>query len=85
MNELRILGINVIDRIKESGKTQEVLSEYADVIKIRMGYHELTDEKCSRNALIVLQLKGNQLRWDGLEEKLNNIEGLVVKNMRFKY
>ncbi|MFC2138177.1 hypothetical protein ACFLTE_08390 [Bacteroidota bacterium] len=85
MNELRIIGINVTDRIKEAGKTQEVLSEFSDIIKIRMGFHELTDEKCSRNALIVLQLKGNSDKWKTFEDKLNDIDGLVIKSMHFNY
>lgn len=85
MNELKIIGINVTDRIKEAGRTQDILSEYSDIIKIRLGFHELTDEKCSRNALIVLQLKGDKTKWKQFEDQLNAVDGLVVKNMLFNF
>lgn len=85
MNELIILGINVTDRIKEAGKAQQVLSEFADCIKIRLGFHELSEEVCSRNAFIIVQLKGEKEKCIRMEDKLNRVEGLVVKKMCFNY
>lgn len=85
MNELRILGINVTDRIKEAGNTQKVLSDYAGSIKTRLGFHELSEEICSRNAYIILQLMGDPKKWDELEKRLNTIDGLNVCRMNFKY
>lgn len=83
MNEIRILGIHVIDRIKEAGKTQAILTKYACNIKTRMGFHEISDEICSRNGLIVLELKGDNNEWDKLENELNEIGGIMVKHMKF--
>ena len=83
MNELRIIGINVLDRIKEAGRTQAVLSSYAHCIRTRLGFHELNNEVCSRNAFILLELRGNSSEWDKLHEELLAIGGLNVQVMSF--
>lgn len=85
MNELRIIGINVMDRIKEAGRTQETLSKYAYLIKTRWGFHELTEATCSRNGFIVLELQGNSKEWDEFENELNNLGGVQVKHMKFNF
>jgi hypothetical protein len=83
MTELRILGINVTDRIKAAGLAQAVLSRYAHCIRTRLGFHELTSEVCSRNALILLELKGNSSEWDTLQRELSLIGGLNIQVMSF--
>ena len=83
MKEKRILGINVLDRIKEAGHTQKVLSKYATSIKTRLGFHELNEDVCSRNGFIILELTGNISDWDHLENELNEIGGINVQKMIF--
>lgn len=83
MNEIRILGIHVIDRIKEAGKTQAILTKHAGIIKTRLGFHEVSEEVCSRNGLIVLELKGTTDQWEVLESDLASIGGISVKQMNF--
>ena len=85
MNELRLLGIHITDRIKEAGLLPKVLSNYSHCIKTRLGFHELTVEVCSRKAYIIIQLTGKPEEWNELENKLNNINGLLVKKMSFNY
>lgn len=84
MKEIRVLGINVFDRIKEAGRAQKLLSKYAACIKTRLGFHELTADVCSRTGFIILELKGDSSRWDSLEKELDEIGGLTVKRMSFK-
>lgn len=84
MNELRILGINVFDRIKEAGRLQIILSKYAPCIKTRLGFHELTADVCSRTGFIILELKGEQSKWDELENELKEIGGLNLQRMSFQ-
>lgn len=84
MKEVRILGILITDRIKEAGRTQKTLSEYAHVIKSRLGFHEVTEAVCSRVGIIVLQLTGAPAEMDQLEEALRKIEGIEVQKMRFE-
>lgn len=83
MNEKRIIGINVLDRIKEAGRTQKVLTKYAKSIKTRLGFHELNDDVCSRNGFVVLELTGKISEWDELENELNKIGGINIQRMSF--
>jgi hypothetical protein len=83
MKEIRILGLLITDRIKEAGQTQEVLSRFGHIINSRLGFHEVTEETCSRVGFIVLQLSGNVSEFDNLESALGEIRGLEVKRMQF--
>lgn len=75
MQETMILGILVFDRIKEAGKTQEVLTRHAEVIRSRLGFHELDDHTCSRVGTILLILQGKPEKWQELREDLPKSAG----------
>jgi hypothetical protein len=83
MNELRILGLNVFDRIKEAGRTQSVLSRYAHCIRTRLGFHELSTDVCSRNGFIILELAGMKEDWENLQDELEEIGGINIQIMSF--
>lgn len=77
---MEIVAIKIIDRIKEAGLTQGVLSKYASFITTRLGFHEVSDAVCSREACIILYLpEGNA----SLQEALKSIGGIVVKTLSF--
>lgn len=84
MKEIRILGLLITDRIKEAGRTQEVLTRFSFIIKSRLGFHEVTEEVCSRVGVILLQLSGQPADFDALEQALSEIGGLEVRHMSFK-
>ena len=84
MKELRILGLRVNDRIKEAGRTQAILTDYAKCINTRLGFHEVSEDVCSRTGFIILELRDSPEKWDRLENELNQIGGLDVKKMNFK-
>jgi hypothetical protein len=83
MKQLKILGIFILDRIKEAKKTQQVLSKYNHLIKARLGFHELHEGSCSRQAFIVLHLQGDPVEWELFEQELSAIGGIQVKEMSF--
>ena len=83
MKELRIIGLLITDRIKEAGRTQQTLTKYAHVIKSRLGFHEVTEDVCSRTGVVILQLAGNSLECDKLEDELGQVGGLEIKRMVF--
>jgi hypothetical protein len=83
MKELRIIGLLITDRIKEAGRTQQVMTKYAHVIKSRLGFHEVTEDVCSRLGVIILQLAGNPVECDNLEKELGEIGGLEIQHMVF--
>jgi hypothetical protein len=85
MHELRILGLLITDRIKEAGMTQEVLSQYAHIIRSRLGFHEVTEDVCSRVGFVLLQVSGTATECDSFEQKLAEIRGIEIQKMVFKY
>ena len=80
---LCILGIRINDRIKEAGNVQRVLTQYGCSIKTRLGLHEVTDNHCSTNGLIIIELTGPQADQDKLKKELANIQGIMIKTMDF--
>jgi hypothetical protein len=80
---IKVLGIKIIDRIKEAGLTQDILSRHANVITTRLGFHEVTDEVCSREAYIILHLTGDKAVTDKLASELKSLEGIEIREMTF--
>ena len=85
MTETRILGLLISDRIKEAGRTQVVLSHHARIIRSRLGFHEVSEDKCSRTGIMLLHLTGTATEWDVLQKDLAEIGGLEVKQMSFTF
>lgn len=80
---IKVLGIKIIDRIKEAGLTQEILSRHATVITTRLGFHEVSDSVCSREAYIILHLNGDPSDTDNLRSELEALGGVVIREMVF--
>jgi hypothetical protein len=80
---IKILGIKIIDRIKEAGLTQEILSRYANVITTRLGFHEVTEAVCSREAYIILHLNGDPADTVKLMSDLNKLGGIELREIIF--
>ena len=83
MKEIRIIGLLITDRIKEAGRVQELLTRHAGLIRSRLGFHEVSEDVCSRTGVIVLQLSGEPERFDRFEEELREIGGVEVRHMVF--
>ena len=80
---IKVLGIKIIDRIKEAGLTQEILSRYSGVITTRLGFHEVNDNVCSREAYIILHLKDDHAESEKLAKELEPLGGIVIREMIF--
>jgi hypothetical protein len=80
---IKVLGIKIIDRIKEAGLTQGTLSRHASLITTRLGFHEVTDSVCSREAYIILHLNGDPADSDKLFSDLNQLGGIELREMKF--
>jgi hypothetical protein len=80
---IKVIGIKIIDRIKEAGLTQGILSKHASVITTRLGFHEVTDEICSREAYIILHLNGDPADTGKLSSELKSLEGIEIREMIF--
>jgi hypothetical protein len=80
---IKVLGIKIIDRIKEAGLVQEILSRHADLITTRLGFHEVSDSLCSREAYIVLHLNGDNSDSDKLTSELRTLGGIEIREIAF--
>jgi len=80
---IKVLGIKIIDRIKEAGLTQEILSRYSSMITTRLGFHEVTDSLCSREAYLILHLKDDHTGSEKLISELEPLGGIVIREMNF--
>ncbi len=83
MKELWILGVQITDRVKEASLVQDVMTKYGCTIKTRLGLHEVREDFCSPNGLILLELTGNPSEFPKLENALLAIPGLQVRKMIF--
>lgn len=80
---IKVLGIKIIDRIKEAGLTQEILSRYSSLITTRLGFHEVTDSICSREAYLILHLKDDHAGSEKLIRELQPLGGIAIREMNF--
>jgi hypothetical protein len=82
---VRVIGIKITDRIKESGLVQRTLSKYGSIISTRLGFHELSSELCSREGFMIIHLAGLPDDCEELAEKLKKTEGITVREMVFSH
>lgn len=81
-SDIRILGINVLQREIASKEIQKVLTRYGCSIKTRLGLNDF-DEDADGGGLILLELIGDKNEWIKLENELYAIEGLEIAKMEF--
>jgi hypothetical protein len=83
MNQKVILGISVADRPRHIPDVQSVLTEFGCCIKTRIGLHEVTENACSPNGTILVELHGDPNECANLEKKLRSLEGVELQKMVF--
>lgn len=80
-----ILGIHITNRLRHAGEVQKVLTEYGCNIKTRLGLHEVADNYCAGEGVVLLELIGGAEIRQGMVAKLKVIEGIEVKDMVFAH
>lgn len=73
-----IMIVSVNGRSKNAPQMQEVLTKSGCIIKTRLGLHE-TENVCSDEGIIILQLCGEKEDISRLEKELNGLEGIKAK------
>jgi len=73
-----VLGVLVSHRTDSAVEVQDVLTKFGCIIRMRLGLHETTNV-CAEDALLLLQLDGEDLEIKNLEESLNAIDGVKTK------
>jgi len=79
-----ILGVHISNRTKHVSKVQDLLTAYGCNIKTRLGMHLVSQDLCSPNGLIILEMAGKNAIAYELVDKLNAIEGVDCQKMAFK-
>jgi hypothetical protein len=80
-----IFGVHVQNRLQKVPSVQKLLSEYGCNIKTRIGLHQVSEELCSHQGLIVLEMFGNEATCQELADKLSALEGVEVQKMVFEH
>lgn len=80
-----IAGIHVTNRARNVSNLQPILTEYGCSIRTRIGLHETSEQHCSPNGLIVLEMFGDEKEYAGMFDKLRAIEGVEVRVMEFTH
>ncbi len=84
MNELRVLGVYISDRLDAAQLVQKTLTKFGCSIKTRLGLNEVVDDFCSNSGLILLELTGDLNEAIKLENELLKIDGVQVEKMVFR-
>jgi len=74
-----LIGIRMDNRVGNALNFQKVLTENGCRIRARLGLHEVSDDACSNDGLIVLQPCGEKEEIEQLVEDLNSLKGITAK------
>jgi hypothetical protein len=78
-----ILGVHITNRTQNVNKVQDLLTAYGCNIKTRLGMHLVSQDLCSPNGLIILEMSGENAIAHELTDKLNAIKGVDCQKMAF--
>ena len=80
-----ILGIHVTNRLQKAAEVQKLFTEFGGHIKTRLGLHEVAENACAGEGVVLLELIGGDAVRKALVEKLGAIEGIEVQVMVFSH
>ena len=55
-----IVGVHITDRVQHVPSVQNVLTDFGCYIKTRVGLHDASENYCSPNGLIILEMVGDE-------------------------
>lgn len=80
-----VLGVHVTDRLKNAAAVQKALSSNGNIIRTRIGLHEVSEGFSVPGGLIVLELAGDRASQQRLVRDLRKVKGIEVKAMVFEH
>jgi hypothetical protein len=80
-----IIGVHITNRVKNVPSVQAVLTEFGCFIKTRLGLHDISDDSCSPNGLLIVELLGEDGKYEAFVQALKAIEGVDCQSMVFKH
>ncbi|MBM3700249.1 MAG: hypothetical protein FJW68_04960 [Actinobacteria bacterium] len=79
----KIMAIKVNGRIANAPAVQDVLTKYGCNIKTRVGFHEVNEDQCSTDGILILQLFGDDSEIQAMNSELLKIDGIIPKFIEF--
>ncbi|MBN2294954.1 MAG: hypothetical protein JXM70_21175 [Pirellulales bacterium] len=80
-----IFGIHITNRVEHSPSVQHVLTDFGCNIKTRIGLHDVNEDYCSPNGLLLIEFVGSEEDRQRLKDKLVEIKGTEVQIMVFDH
>jgi len=80
-----IVGVHITDRVRHVPAVQEIFTKFGCFIKTRIGLHDMGDNSCSPNGLIIVELLGDKGKSHEFISELAAIEGVDVQHMVFTH
>ena len=77
-----IFGIRLDNRTQTAVEFQKVLTHYGCSIKTRLGLHEVANNQCAPNGLILLEIINDEDAMK-MKEELLEIPNLELQSMKF--
>ncbi len=79
-----ILTVHITDRLKEVPLVQKALSQSGDVIRTRLGLHQVDKDSSSPEGILILDIV-KEAKARQLQKTLNKIKGIETKLVVFKH
>ncbi len=70
----KVVLVKIDHRSTEATKVQEILTQYGCSIKVRLGLHEVSQEFCANDGLVILEVEGDQQELNKMLEALNKVD-----------
>ena len=79
MSYYYVIGVRMDTRTSNASQFQKVLTENGCKIKARLGLHEVSEDLCATDGVIVLQPYGEKEEVEQLVKELNALDGIKAK------
>jgi hypothetical protein len=79
-----VLTVHVTDRLKKAAQVQKALSQFGNVIRTRIGLHEVGENFSSPSGILLLDIT-EEAKAKDLQKMLNDIAGIETKLVVFKH
>lgn len=80
-----IFGVHLTDRLHHAGMVQQLLTQYGEHIRTRLGLHAAHGHRGGPNGLILLEMLGDDPTLDVIQGQLEALDGVEVQRMVFHH
>lgn len=78
---MNLVLIKLNSRNTQAVQVQEILTQNGCHIAVRLGLHEIAEQNCSNDGLIILQVTSDEAAIQDMVNQLEQLEGVDVKTV----